>query len=397
MIVLTVILIVLLLVLVLGVLYFLLGGNSGNRSGMRQGDRRPDVPHPGIVTVHNATSRKVVIELDMDELGAAASVPFYADLEFEEFNEKTLLEKYMDPATPLEEKQAIEEELRDKYLFHKSVSQKKANEENSVTDFSGVTDINLLFNRLSSPYVDEKTRFAIQKRIDELRSIEKKSGGNDSAVVTKSGEDDSDNDDDGSSSDGLNENERPTEGYVDPLDFMSPHQTEPTDGTEESKVEEPVQAVAEVDAETAEVLSMASDSEALYVCDFGYYNEPDDNADSVLAIELMKFIADSFRKGYINEDLVAFAQDKLNLQVNSKIWEESRKVNSKIPKIGISKPVTELESMTVEEFDLHVREEVGRETGSADAVVVEPVTVGPAAHGGKHELLWQRLKTLATS
>lgn len=460
--ILLVVLIIMLLVLVGGGLYLMFfrkPEGSAAASGRPAGEK---VAGESIVTIRNASSRNIVIQIDDDLISGQESVPFYSDLEGGDYDERTTLERYMDPSTPPDERMAIAEELAQnnyqlKNGFVAPGGGSSAHSDSSDADddpFGGIDDVEILADRLQSPYVDEDMKAAIRRRIATLEAA-----GN---------EDGEDNDDDGR-----------VGGFVDPATLVSlpdePDDEAAVETAEEQATEpagdggfaDPMEATAAEDESSGldPLAGLMADAEAVEAAEAGMEEmireaakidttlvpeesdgevlefdlsgiDPDDDADSVKTVELMTFIARSFKVGLITPELVAFAQQKLNLKVVDGLWSEERRIRARQRKAVYERDESFV-NMPLHEFDLHVRSVVdagrrGREearleaerqerekadaakSGAGRAPVAEarvkpagPPRKAPArsraasvffdVHGGKRDLMWQRIERDASA
>ncbi len=400
-------------ILALVVLMFIAGGFlliiSGRNAAPKHEERPAPGTNPGIVTVRNASSRKLLIELDVDELSGMQTVPFYSDLEFEAMNEKTLLERYLDPNISDEERMEIEDELSINYKLAKRtlhelspVTSGRPAEEKSVNDFSDISDLDVLNSRLRNPYLDDDTREALKKRIAELQG-----GDDDDADPGMSGPVDPDTHE--STDDGSDDDEPEPEVPGQPQDGAPAERQSGNPDIDSFLNEvEKVNELSEMDLYKA-VLNDTSKVPEGPACDlvvpFSEDEPVADDSDSLKSIELMTFIAHSFKDGLIKPELVVFAQQKLNLQIADNLWNDGNRQSLRKPREAVMESFKELENMSVEQFDLHVRETVSNEqesrSGAEDAPEVpaqqeeaqgSPVTVLFDRKGGKHDLMWQRLE-----
>ena len=115
----------------------------------------------------------------------------------------------------------------------------------------------------------------------------------------------------------------------------------------------------------------------------------DDDDESRQAIELMGFIARSFREGLISPELVRLAEDRLNMRVNPALWSGDDERRARLGAAVYGRD-HEMVSMPLEAFDKRVREVVAA-AGKAAGGGSRPVTVFPDRHGGKDDIAWRRL------
>lgn len=244
--------------------------------------------------------------------------------------------------------------------------------------------------------------------------------------------------------------------YVDPLDGMGlddPHPETPYEPPVEKASEAEASGAAAEEAGAADggAASEPSDAPAEEAeagevdIEFTFKEEYDDEEDSRKAVSLMTFIARSFKKDLISPELVAFAQDLLHLQVNRGYWSEEKWIRANQRKAVYERDAS-IVNMSIDEFDLYVKDVVASNeaslSGAAEAVpgeegavreepvdkpepeeaALEAVPEGevkeekarpqrvarPAAprgkgfsrpvssffdaHGGKNDLMWQRLE-----
>ena len=486
-----IILIVLLVILMGAGVYFMYfkKDSSSERTAAPSG-----APQSTLVSVRNAvaTGRKVTgtFEMDIDDyIGMQGGAPFTIVTDDEFFYEQTEIERFRDPSISEEERAELADSLRSrgysvKYPSGDSASQAVVEKEEPESDdanedISSITDIYVLREMLTNPFVSMEDKQAAERRIAELEAGDSEHAGDEEE---ESREPEPDGNDDGGEDDGGAEGPDDSygNGYVDPENHVSvddPHLDEPYEpgvpvdmsallgfdplaGMEpeespadetsserreetpveeesrqeqapvtESPVEEPEDGTtmaAQLESEDPVDTVSEDDGETI---DFRFGEDFDiDDEDSRKAIALMSFIARNFKDGLISPELVAFAQDKLNLQVVRGYWTPEQWARANQRK-GVYHRDAKLENMALDEFDLHVKEVVASnlaarekeaadegsaETGEASAPAA-PRKTGPGkpkdgnvakqprkagarpvsaffdAHGGKNDLMWQRL------
>lgn len=487
------IILMVLLVILMGAGVYFMYFKKDSSSGVASSS---GAPQSTLVNVRNAvaTGRKVTgtFEMDIDDyIGMQGGAPFTIVTDDEFFYEQTEIERFRDPSISEEERAELADSLRSrgysvKYPSGDTTSQAVDEKEESESDdakgdISSITDIYVLQEMLTNPFVSMEDKKAAERRIAELEaggaepsaeSEEENSGeGGGKEDGGDKGEDDGGTEG-GEDSYGSGyvdpenhesvEDPHPEEPYepeipvdmsallgFDPLAGMEPEENPvdevPSEVREETPAEEPSQQEEapaddsstlgseagtrmESEKETDGAGAAASEDDGETI-DFRFGEDFDiDDEDSRKAIALMSFIARNFKDGLISPELVAFAQDKLHLQVVRGYWTPEQWARANQRK-GVYHRNAELENMDLDEFDLHVKEVVASnlaarekeasaegsaETGEASAPAA-PRKTGPGkpkdgnvakqprkagarpvsaffdAHGGKNDLMWKRL------
>lgn len=406
-----IVLLVILIALVAAGVYFLYGKKDGAAPAARPAQSSSAAPPAGaFVNMRSGLSGQKapgtvrVIEMDAEtflSMNDYQSLDFFFDNEYDP--EPSLIEQLRDPSVPEEERAEIAERLRRLgYIVEYPSSRGGApvaspagvsvdDEEEGPVDISVMTDVYALQDILTSPYASEEDKDAARLRLAELGDGAEAHEEPEPEPEQETGTEDDGNEGNGDGGYG--------QGYVDPLDLGSvedPHPDVPYEPAEEAaeaagdagevegpaeeeyvpeepvepveetveeapEVEEPEEAVQEeVPAPVAE--SSAEDVEVTFRDEFDA-----DDTESRKAISLMVFIARSFKAGLISPELVAFAQDKLHLEVDASFWTPEQRVRAR-QRQGIYQRDAALVKMSIDEFDLHMREVVAhREAEGVEA------------------------------
>lgn len=415
-----IVLLVLLIALVAAGLYFMYGKKDG--PAPVRTPSAPTAPGGSPVTVRSAFAGSPgkgtvrVIEMDSDTfLSMQQPLDFFFDNEYD--FEPSLIERFRDPSVSEEERGEIAERLRRLgYIVDYPASRQGAFVSDPVVpdvddegdegakDLSEETDIYVLRGVLSDPYASEEDREVARARLAELES----SGEGESAPAEAPGDEDEEEEEDDGSDGG--DGGGFGSGYVDPLGLESiedPHPEVPYEPVDESAgmdgtpgesvaepepVYDPVEPVVEETAadgpepETTEKVEGDAEDEAVRDAGEAAGDEVEvlfregfeaDDTDSMKAISLMTFIARSFKSGLISPELVAFAQDKLHLEVDPSFWTPEQRVRARQRQVIFQRDEA-LVNMPIEEFDLHIREVVAHREAEG-AAAPEAAAEAPAA------------------
>ena len=396
-----------------GLFYFFFWDRIFNRS-RKDDDSSVSVPVASIVNVRSAGSKKIVVELDLDYIPNAETLPFDPALEALESEERTIIEIFRDPNTPLSEKKRIYDELVSNGY---EVKNPEDASQNTVRDFSDVDDLNVLHSYLKDSSFSEAEKKAVRNRISTLlgmpvgRESDSKGGGDSSSSEA------SESDDDYDAAEGFVDNDSlesvETDAEYEPVPEVPEPEAQPAS---DEASEEPVRT--EVKEGKEEELPQdpdvpESDGDVLVI---EFDKELDDAVDSTKSIELMTFIAKSFRNGLIRPDLVEFAEQKLHLNVVEGLWDKEKKAEARRLRKERAELYVPMEMMNVDEFDTNIRqmvhdEEVRHEKFARNAAAVaaetvkdvvdesrsdkeeERVSVYPLQRGGLHDIAMDRLRT----
>ena len=376
--------------------------------------RGPEVPLGPVVDMRSAGSKAfVTFELPLSAIGGNEPVPFRYDLEVDPLSEDDILEEFRSKSTAPERRREIADQLRrlgykvsvegDGQAAGSGGGPSPEPDDEGVTDIASETDPDVLRGMLNNPFVSPGDREAAAARLEVL--LAERGDAPAPPVPPAPVAPPAPEPEPQSSAVPAGPQSDSGEGYVDPDTHVSvpdPHPEVPYEAPaapaapaaafdplagiaplpEPAPVPEPAPAPPVVSAVPASAPVWDAGDGAM-VLDFTFTSaDMDDDADSVKAIELMSFIAHSFRKRLISPELVWFAQQKLHLKVNDACWdEELRRRASERHHVYDRDP--KFASMPLDDFDRHVHEVVAaeerraREAAAKAASVAEPVA--PAA------------------
>lgn len=337
-----VLLLLMLVALTTGGLYLMYVRKEGPSSGPPV-----NISAGSVVNVRSAGSKAyLTLAFDVSDIANNEPVPFMSDIEPDPFDEQDLIERFRDSRTPETERAAIAGALRSRgysVTYADGPTASSAGTDTGAPSDEGVapdadiaaeTDEGFLEGLLTSPYVGEERKEAARRRLAELRE--------------------------------RNEEDGFIEGYVDPLtllDIGDPHPDIPYEPISD------VQPQAPEDEDPTD-LDGPTDDGAADVIEFTMTGpDMDDDVDSRKAIGLMTFIARSFRKGLLSPELVAFAQDRLNLKVNEDFWSDEQRLRAARRKEEYLRDPA-MAAMPLDKFEIHVRnavESAERAAGAAPA------------------------------
>lgn len=436
-----IILMVLLVILVLAGVYFLFFKKDAAPS---RAEVPSGAPASTLVSVRNAVAsgRKVTgtFEMDIDDyIGMSGGAPFTIVTDDEFYYEQTEIERFRDPSISEEERQALADSLRSRgyHVVIREEDERQGSEahddglgdgvpfEESEEDVSTMTDLYALKELLMNPFVSVEKKREAEARIAELELMEpgvSKPDENEPSAEPSEDEEPG-NDDEGRNGNDGDDPDGYGNGFVDPVSLVSfpdPEESEAPgeemDGVDmkellgfdpladiapefasESALEKgdavheepagsvektPVENAPTEAADPAEVDSVSEeefDSEAI---DFNFRDDFEgDDTESRKAIALMSFIARNFKEGLISPELVAFAQDKLHLEVNRGYWTPEQWARANQRK-GVYHRDEALEYMPLDEFDLHVKEVVASNRAAREEEAREPGKEEAAAVAG---------------
>lgn len=357
---------------------------------------KEEVPQSySVVRVRSAVSGKTVMEIYSDDLLVDGPVPFYSDLEQEEMKEETLIERWRRKDLSREEREELAREMRavGYQVTLEGESEAAAGEAAPSVPAGGSgtpalpDSMDELFAIVKNPMYSEAYKSEAKRKLAVLLGTEPAS--------EDEGEGGEDDDTHGEGNGQGTDDDFAGGGFeVDPVTGA------PVSRETQSAPEEAGNSYAEalgapvsregvsVPEETADVRE--GDDTYLVTLDFPHdeKQEVDDDKDSRLAIELMRFIARSFRSGLIDPELVAFAERRLHLDVNY-VWTEEEKVRVAMR----SDKYNGLEEKSVEELDSFVRSVVEQKKKAHTVTKKEKkITLGFDPKGGKNDLVWKRLE-----
>lgn len=351
---------------------------SAKRAPNRKEEPAPNV---AMIRVRSAVPGKTVVEIYSDDLYLDGPAPFDNELNDPIADrEETPIERWRRNDLSPEEREALAEELRSlgyTVEFNREGAPEEPAEEGtqapapaaSAMDFNFPKDPKELLAIVDNVTYPEEVRKEARHRLDKFFE----------STGAPEGDGDGEDSDDHTGEDGQGTDGEPAEGEFE---------VDPVTGAPVFRSEAP--AAEPVPEDIREV-----DESYIVTLDFPHedHNEPDDDRDSRLAIELMKFIAHSFRKGLVDPELVDFAERRLNLKVNHD-WTEEEKARV----VSRKDEFHYLDNKTIEEFDAIVRASVeereGRAKSDDSAPKPKAVNLGFDPNGGKNDLLWQRLEAL---
>lgn len=334
---------------------------------------KEEVPQSySVVRVRSAVSGKTVMEIYSDDLLVDGPVPFYSDLEQEEVKEETLIERWRRKDLSREEREELAREMRavGYQVTLEGEGGAPAGEAAPSVPAGGSgtqalpDSMDELFAIVKNPMYSEAYKSEAKRKLAVLLGTEPAS--------EEEGEGGEDDDTHGEGNGQGTDDDFAEGGF----------EVDPVTG---APVSRETQSAPEEAADVRE-----GDDTYLVTLDFPHDEklEVDDDRDSRLAIELMRFIARSFRSGLIDPELVAFAERRLHLDVNH-VWTEEEKVRVAMR----SDKYNGLEEKSVEELDSFVRSVVEEKTKAHTVTRKEKkVTLGFDPKGGKNDLVWKRLE-----
>ncbi len=375
---------------------------AGRKSAKNSPNDDDDDSSVSVVRVRSAASGKTVMEIySDDDIVIDGPVPFYPDLEQEEMDEETLIERWRRTDLTRAERSALAREMREvgyqvEYDDEEpedggASSEARAPEaESKSVPTSLPDDVDALMEIISSSqYTDDYKNEAKRKLKAVLSSAPSPSEGSEDGGSGK---------DDGN--DGGEESDLSGDGFengggfeIDPVTGAPVSRDEPSDEPpveeeEEESAEEPTPA--EKDApDNLEMID--EDYSVVYSPQKESPLEESDDRDSRLAMELMRFIKRSFSNGLIEPELVSFAEKRLNLKIVYE-WTEEQKARA----LSRSREFVDLEDKSVDELDAFVRSVVEQNRArKSESTPSHKITIGFDKDGGKNDIMWQRLHDMA--
>lgn len=351
----------------LGLLIWVLFFSSGRSSKTP----KEEVPQGvSMVRLRSAVSGRTVMEIYSDDLLIDGPVPFYSELEQEELKEETLIERWRRKDLTPEERRELAGQMRAVGYEVTYDGEEGAKETHEELFESMPTTLDGLLSVIESRDHSDAYRAEARRRVTEIL------GGGPSAPKEEDcgvPEEEEDEDDDSHpEGDGQGDDDGFYEGAIE-VDPVTGAPVPPK--AEESVVPDDVRDV---------------DESYLVTLDFPHVEdtEPDDEKDSRMARDLMRFIARSFRKGLIEPELVDFAQRRFGMEVNCD-WTEEQRSRA----VARAEDFHALEDKTVDELDGYIRGVVEENRKAhAPSKKERKVTLGFDPHGGKNDLMWQRLE-----
>lgn len=361
------VIIVLLLVVAGAFIMVVFSGRSSKKKVKEE-----DEGYVSVVRVRSAISGRTVMEILSDDLLIEGPTPYFPDLESAELKEESLIDRWRRTDLTPEERKNLAKEMRAvgytvDYDGDESPSEAPSGDAPNELPENQYE----LLDIINSDSYSEEYKAAARRKLSSLLG----------AAVAESapaGEESSDDEQEGDGEDGdsnLSGDGTEMEGAfeVDPVTGAPVSRTEPEEG---SNAPEDIRDIDERDVPPVTGVPVP---------------ETDDDKDSRMAIELMRFIVKSLRKGLIDPELVSFAESRLRLKAVYD-WTDEQKARA-LSRKDIYKP---LEEKSVEEFDMFVRDTVAKRRDTAEIPVSKKnVTLGFNAHGGKNDLMWERLQNWA--
>lgn len=390
-----------------------------------------------IVNVRNAvvSGDRVFGIFDMDIVdyeNVMANPEFTIVTSDDDYYEENDLDRLRNPDVPEEEKLMIVESLRRNgykvtYPYPPEEGQTAApaeaddaEQEAMPEDISAINDTRRLHEILQDPFVSEEDKALAKERLAQLGEDAGDSTGSDGNYVAPPYDDGGYGDEFG--------------GFVDPDTFQSPespHTEETPEGTEpgnegdaapavEPEVAEGVVKAPEAEPEeqaepTAEAQPQRSDGGKAGEW-FGFDGDVDiDDSDFKIAVRLMNIIFEAFRENLLPPEFILYVAKRFSFRIDDNQWTPEQKLRAEQREV-IYHRIPKYDSMSIEEFEQLVNQKItkakdmGRPVQEEEAPAQEPereggevatpgkpvsvkvVSVFFDAHGGKNDLMWERLR-----
>lgn len=393
-----------------------------------------------IVNVRNAvvSGDRVfgIFDMDIEDYNNVMANPeFTIVTSDEDYYEENDLDRLRNPDVPEEEKLMIVESLRRNgykvtYPYppedgqaEAPASEEESEQEAMPEDISAINDTRRLHEILQDPFVSEEDKALAKERLAQLGEDAGDGTGSDGNYVAPPYDDGGYGDEFG--------------GYVDPDTFQSPeppHTEETPEGTEPGNEGD---AAPEVKPEVAEGVVKAPEAEHEEPGEqvepaaeaqpqrsdggkagewFGFDGDVDiDDSDFKIAVRLMNIIFEAFRENLLPPEFILYVAKRFSFKIDDNQWTPEQKLRAEQREV-IYHRIPKYDSMSIEEFEQLVNQKItkakdmGRPVQEEEAPAQEPereggevaipgkpvsvkvVSVFFDAHGGKNDLMWERLR-----
>lgn len=393
-----------------------------------------------IVNVRNAvvSGDRVfgIFDMDIEDYNNVMANPeFTIVTSDEDYYEENDLDRLRNPDVPEEEKLMIVESLRRNgykvtypYPPEDGQAEAPAGEEESEQeampeDISAINDTRRLHEILQDPFVSEEDKALAKERLAQLGEDAGDSTGSDGNYVAPPYDDGGYGDEFG--------------GFVDPDTFQSPEPpyteetpkgTEPGNEGDAAPEVEPETAEGDVKApeayheEPGERVEPAAEAQPERSDGgkagewFGFDGDVDiDDADFKIAVRIMNIIFEAFRENLLPPEFILYVAKRFSFRIDDNQWTPEQKLRAEQREV-IYHRIPKYDSMSIEEFEQLVNQKItkakdmGRPVQEEEAPAQEPereggevaipgkpvsvkvVSVFFDAHGGKNDLMWERLR-----
>lgn len=393
-----------------------------------------------IVNVRNAvvSGDRVfgIFDMDIEDYNNVMANPeFTIVTSDEDYYEENDLDRLRNPDVPEEEKLMIVESLRRngyKVIYpyppedgqaEAPASEEESEQEAMPEDISAINDIRRLHEILQDPFVSEEDKALAKERLAQLGEDAGDSTGPDGNYVAPPYDDGGYGDEFG--------------GYVDPDTLQSPeppHTEETPEGTEPGNEGDAAPEVepetAEGDVKAPEAYHEEPEEQAEPAAEaqpqrsdggkagewFGFDGDVDiDDSDFKIAVRLMNIIFEAFRENLLPPEFILYVARRFSFRIDDNQWTPEQKLRAEQREV-IYHRIPKYDSMSIEEFEQLVNQKItkakdmGRPVQEEEAPAQEPecegeevitpvkpvsvkvVSVFFDAHGGKNDLMWERLR-----
>lgn len=393
-----------------------------------------------IVNVRNAvvSGDRVfgIFDMDIEDYNNVMANPeFTIVTSDDDYYEENDLDRLRNPDVPEEEKLMIVESLRRngyKVIYpyppedgqaEAPASEEESEQEAMPEDISAINDTRRLHEILQDPFVSEEDKALAKERLAQLGEDAGDSTGSDGNYVAPPYDDGGYGDEFG--------------GFVDPDTLQSPelpHTEETSEGTEPGNEGD---AAPEVEPETAEGDVKAPEAyheepgeQAEPAAEaqpqrsdggkagewFGFDGDVDiDDSDFKIAVRLMNIIFEAFRENLLPPEFILYVAKRFSFRIDDNQWTPEQKLRAEQREV-IYHRIPKYDSMSIEEFEQLVNQKItkakdmGRPVQEEEAPAQEPESEGEEvmippkpvsvkvvsvffdAHGGKNDLMWERLR-----
>lgn len=317
-------------------------------------------PSASIVKVRDAISDgntvRFIAEMSQDDFDGMQGGETFVIPNSDEYDlEETDIERLRKPSTPYEEKCEIARMLR-KLGYHVNFPREgeddgDGKQSDDVDSISVETDVDVLRAILTNPYSSLEKTEAAKRRLEELESggDSDREGGDDDV---ESGDDSEGGEPQGSGDDGYDDGDEGYEApdavedygaeFIEPSEQMYAEEPEPegepdcgSSVMEKTAAEEPYDYEKDIfgpENETPEQQAEVSKQEAAQNQETAKERSSDsyleftkgdgfvDNAETEKLFKLLFFIIRSYKKGFIDPELVAFTEEKYHVNINKSDW-----------------------------------------------------------------------------
>lgn len=393
-----------------------------------------------IVSVRNAvvSGDRVfgIFDMDIEDYeNVMANPEFTIVTSDEDYYEENDLDRLRNPDVPEEEKLMIVESLRRNgykvtYPYPPEdgqvaapASEEESEQEAMPEDISAINDARRLHEILQDPFVSEEDKALAKERLAQLGEDAGDGTGSDGNYEAPAY-------DDGGYGDQFG-------GYVDPDTFQSPEPpyteetpegTEPGNEGDAAPEVEPEVAKGGVKApeayheESGEQVEPAAEAQPERSDGgkagewFGFDGDVDiDDADFKIAVRIMNIIFQAFRENLLPPEFILYVAKRFSFRIDDNQWTPEQKLRAEQREV-IYHRIPKYDSMSIEEFEQLVNQKItkakdmGRSVQEEEAPAQEPereggevatpgkpvsvkvVSVFFDAHGGKNDLMWERLR-----